>query len=144
MTDHLSNSYDLLIVDRNMVDRSRIERSVAVNFWKIVHAETCEQAVELCRQQKFSVIIIEAEPHDTDIIPSLRAMRQSEGLSHAATIIAMSTFESGSFDVLLTQSGADTYVTKPIHEKDLPSIIKKVSKNRAKAQKTEHLIFGKD
>lgn len=144
MENVILSSNDLLIVDKNPIDRDWIDRTVGSGFWEIVHAETCEEAVELCQKRKFSVVIIESEPMDSEIIPSLTAIRRGEGLSNTATIIAMSAFAPGSFDVLLTQSGADAHFLKPIQGEELLGIIERYSKKRSGFQETERSNCGKE
>ncbi|MEP4310994.1 MAG: hypothetical protein ABJ364_14725 [Lentilitoribacter sp.] len=53
-----------------------------------------------------------------------------------------SAFAPGSFDVLLTQSGADTHITKSLHGEDLLGIIESFSKTRSQIQEFEHSISG--
>ena len=131
---------DILIFDRNPAERTRIDNAVSPEFWRVLHAKTHEEAVTHCNTTKISIVLFEADPLDPESIASISSIRHDEGKSNCATIIAMSSFSPGAFDVLTIQAGADLHVMKPILTKDVMAIITKASTQRMATQKAASSI----
>ncbi|MEO9651909.1 MAG: hypothetical protein ABJ360_25105 [Roseobacter sp.] len=123
---------ELLIVDGNFDERLQIEGALPADMWRAFHAETLTHGIELCSARKFDVIFLEADPLDPDSVTSISTIRHGEGRCNGATIIAMSNFLPGAFDILAERAGADLHIKKPVPLDEIAEIIADASANRAK------------
>jgi DNA-binding NarL/FixJ family response regulator len=134
---------NLLIVDRSVFNRHQIEQSLSADQWRIAHANTGEEAVNLCRLKKFDAILMEADVFDGECVTSISVIRKGTGLCNEATIVAMADFSPGAFSTLTTQSGANLHVNKSImFEKPHDIIEKAFSVHRSELSPPTPILGG--
>ena len=109
MTSSIKNK--ALIVEGDATLRRTLREQLEIQEgYVVVEAETGEQAIELCDQQPFEVILLDVGLPDTDGRDLCRLMRR-QGVK--SPIIIMSVHDSDADVILGLDSGASDYVTKP-------------------------------
>jgi PAS domain S-box-containing protein len=115
----------LLMVDDDIVSRKIIQKIAARRGWTITTASNGQEAIKLCEQKRFDVIIMDAQMPVMDGYTATREIRKREKVKGIHTpIIAMTAFALESDREKCLESGMDDYVSKPVDIELLISMIK--------------------
>ncbi len=104
----------LLIEDTESLASTIIEELNKVSF-QVSHASDGHTAIKLFKETGFDLVILDWMLPDMDGLELLRQLRQ-----HKATPVLMLTARSDEIDrVIGLEAGADDYLTKPFHVREL-------------------------
>lgn len=107
--------YRLLVVDDEEKLRKAIEKYAKFQGYKVTEAANGEQAVELCGNNKYDLILMDVSMPIMDGISACRAIRKL-----CDTPVIMLTARGEEYDRIIGfESGADDYVAKPFSPKEL-------------------------
>ncbi|MDW7672087.1 MAG: response regulator [Bacillota bacterium] len=116
---------ELLMVDDDNVSRKIIQKIADRRGWAITAAPNGQEAIKLCEQKRFDVIIMDAQMPVMDGYTATREIRKTEKVKGIHTpIIAMTAFALESDREKCLESGMDDYVSKPVDIELLISMIK--------------------
>ena len=105
----------LLVVDDEARIRELIKKYATFEQYEVTEAENGMQAVELCRQQDFDLIIMDVMMPDLDGFSACREIRKT-----SAVPILMLSARGEEYDKLHGfELGIDDYVVKPFSPKEL-------------------------
>ena len=119
----------ILIVDDDNAVREILKLYLEKHGYRITEAPNGYEAVELCRLNKFDLVIADIYMPGMDGIKFIEALQK---FSPATKVIAISGGESCHFFTSSTQlntalyKGAVLTLAKPIKEGDLVSVVKKI------------------
>ena len=129
----------LLVVDDEARIRELIEKYATFEQYEVTEAENGMQAVELCRQQDFDLIIMDVMMPDLDGFSACREIRKS-----SAVPILMLSARGEEYDKLHGfELGIDDYVVKPFSPKELMMRVGAILKRSgAKSESREVVDIG--
>lgn len=123
----------LLVVDDEARIRELIQKYATFEQYDVTEAENGMQAVELCRQQDFDLIIMDVMMPDLDGFSACREIRKT-----SAVPILMLSARGEEYDKLHGfELGIDDYVVKPFSPKELMMRVTAIM-NRVNPQGEEH------
>ncbi len=129
----------LLIVDDEARIRELIKKYATFEQYDVTEAENGMQAVELCRQQDFDLIIMDVMMPDLDGFSACREIRKT-----SAVPILMLSARGEEYDKLHGfELGIDDYVVKPFSPKELMMRVGAILKRSgAKSESREVVDIG--
>lgn len=118
----------ILIVDDEQKLRQAIVKYAQFQGYDTVEAANGEEAVALCKEQTFDLILLDVMMPDVDGVAACRRIRKLTD-----TPIIMLTAKNEEYDRIIGfESGADDYVAKPFSPKELMLRIEAVLKRSRK------------
>lgn len=129
----------LLVVDDEARIRELIQKYATFEQYDVTEAENGMQAVELCRQQDFDLIIMDVMMPDLDGFSACREIRKT-----SAVPILMLSARGEEYDKLHGfELGIDDYVVKPFSPKELMMRVGAILKRSgAKSESREVVDIG--
>ena len=129
----------LLVVDDEARIRVLIKKYATFEQYEVTEAENGMQAVELCRQQDFDLIIMDVMMPDLDGFSACREIRKT-----SAVPILMLSARGEEYDKLHGfELGIDDYVVKPFSPKELMMRVGAILKRSgAKSESREVVDIG--
>ena len=129
----------LLVVDDEARIRELIKKYATFEQYDVTEAENGMQAVELCRQQDFDLIIMDVMMPDLDGFSACREIRKT-----SAVPILMLSARGEEYDKLHGfELGIDDYVVKPFSPKELMMRVGAILKRSgAKSESSEVVDIG--
>ena len=129
----------LLVVDDEARIRELIKKYATIEQYDVTEAENGMQAVELCRQQDFDLIIMDVMMPDLDGFSACREIRKT-----SAVPILMLSARGEEYDKLHGfELGIDDYVVKPFSPKELMMRVGAILKRSgAKSESREVVDIG--
>ena len=129
----------LLVVDDEVRIRELIKKYATFEQYDVTEAENGMQAVELCRQQDFDLIIMDVMMPDLDGFSACREIRKT-----SAVPILMLSARGEEYDKLHGfELGIDDYVVKPFSPKELMMRVGAILKRSgAKSESREVVDIG--
>ena len=129
----------LLVVDDEARIRELIKKYATFEQYEVTEAENGMQAVELCRQQDFDLIILDVMMPDLDGFSACREIRKT-----SAVPILMLSARGEEYDKLHGfELGIDDYVVKPFSPKELMMRVGAILKRSgAKSESREVVDIG--
>ncbi len=129
----------LLVVDDEARIRELIKKYATFEQYDVTEAENGMQAVELCRQQDFDLIIMDVMMPDLDGFSACREIRKA-----SAVPILMLSARGEEYDKLHGfELGIDDYVVKPFSPKELMMRVGAILKRSgAKSESREVVDIG--
>lgn len=134
----------ILICDDEAGLRAVIKRYAVFEGYEVVEAENGMEAVELCRKEKFDIIIMDIMMPELDGFSAVKEIRKS-----TRTPIIMLSARGEEYDkVLGFELGIDDYVVKPFSSKEImlriQAILKRtIGQNALEDDKEGHTVFKK-
>ncbi len=123
----------ILIVDDEKNIRNVISEYAKFDGFETVEAEDGMEAVEICRNENFDLIIMDIMMPKLDGYSAVKEIRKTK---HTPVIMLSARGEE--YDKLFGfEIGVDDYVTKPFSPKELLARIRAVIKRSAPAEQTE-------
>jgi two-component system KDP operon response regulator KdpE len=124
-----TNSPLLLLIDDEVPIRRFLRTSLAAEGYRLVEAETGQQAIRLAAQQRPDLVILDLGLPDLDGQEVLRQLR--EWLT--APIIVLSARDQEQQKIAALDNGADDYLTKPFSTGELLARIRVAIRHAARA-----------
>ncbi len=135
----------ILICDDEAGLRAVIKRYAIFEGHEVTEAGNGSEAVELCRNNNFDIIIMDIMMPELDGFSAVREIRK-----FSDTPVIMLSARGEEYDkVMGFELGVDDYVVKPFSSKEImlriSAILRRVEKNNhAKSDDDGHIIFEKD
>jgi len=113
----------ILIVEDNPKNLKLIRDVMQFHGYDTLVAETGELGVDLARQHRPALILMDVQLPGMDGIAATQCLKADPATQHIP-IIAMTAFAMKGDRERLLDNGFDGYVAKPIRIKEVPNIIK--------------------
>ena len=129
----------ILIVDDERMIREVLKEYVEFGGYEAVEAEDGVEAVRLCKDLDFDLILMDIMMPKMDGFSAVKEIRKTKDMP-----IIMLSARGEEYDKLHAfELGVDDYVTKPFSPKEVLARINAVAKRHStqKAEKTEPLVF---
>lgn len=131
----------ILVVDDEEKIRTIIRKYGEFEGYEIVEARDGIEAVHICKQQDFDVIILDVMMPELDGFSTCREIKKEKDIP-----IIMLSARGEEYDRIHGfEIGIDDYVVKPFSPKELMMRVKVViSRNQGRTEKTQHDVFKKE
>lgn len=125
--------YHLLIVDDEANIRNVVREYAEFEEYEVTEAENGMEAVKLCRQHNFDLIIMDVMMPRLDGFSAVKEIRKKD-----STPVIMLSARGEEYDKLFGfEIGIDDYVVKPFSPKELMARVRAVLSRRSKASPSE-------
>jgi CheY-like chemotaxis protein len=115
-----ASSLRILVADDSPVNQEVAAGLLELRGHQVKTANSGRQAIEVWRQQRFDVILMDVEMHDLDGLAATATIRQEELPSNRRTpIIAMTAHAGEGFKERCLAAGMDGYISKPFQPDEL-------------------------
>ncbi len=111
----MSNKIKILVIDDEPQIRKLLKMTLEANGFDVITAETGRSGIMAASSVKPELILLDLNLPDEEGISVLKQLREWS----TAQIIILSVRSSENEKVLLLDSGADDYITKPFHSGEL-------------------------
>jgi two-component system KDP operon response regulator KdpE len=128
----------LLVVDDDASVRRTLHTTLYSMGFDIGEAGTGEEAIALCRIVRYEAVLLDINMPGKDGIETCRELRR---LLPRIAIIMLSVTDDHERKIEALEAGADDYVTKPFHMRELTARIRAaLRRSRASAAQNDELI----
>ena len=119
----MDNDFTVLVVDDDVVSRTVVERHLQKAGFKVVTAANGQNALELFDRQFFPIVLTDWMMPEIDGPQLCRLIREKQ--THGYVFIILVTSRDSKTDIVSgLESGADDYLTKPIHPAEMVARVK--------------------
>lgn len=115
----------ILLVDDQLVNRELGETLLSDSGHSVVCAKDGFEAIELAKEESFSLIIMDIKMPKMDGYETAQRIRQMEGDKQRTPIIALTAHVTSQGDMECLNAGMDGYLSKPINTEKLESMLSK-------------------
>jgi two-component system KDP operon response regulator KdpE len=128
----------LLVVDDDASVRRTLHTTLYSLGFDIGEASTGEEAIALCRIVRYEAVLLDINMPGKDGIDTCRELRR---LLPRIAILMLSVNDDHERKIEALEAGADDYVTKPFHMRELTARIRSaLRRSRASSAQTDELI----
>jgi two-component system KDP operon response regulator KdpE len=128
----------LLVVDDDASVRRTLHTTLYSLGFDIGEASTGEEAIALCRIVRYEAVLLDINMPGKDGIDTCRELRR---LLPRLAILMLSVTDDHERKIEALEAGADDYVTKPFHMRELTARIRSaLRRSRASAAQSDELI----
>ena len=112
----------ILIVEDNELSRRLLNDVLDARGYRIVLAATGTAAIEVARQEKLHLILLDMRLPDISGLDVVRALRSLANARHIP-IIAVTAYAMRGDEQIVMAHGCDAYMSKPINIRDVLALI---------------------
>ncbi|MBD3637521.1 MAG: response regulator [Crocinitomicaceae bacterium] len=123
---NIPKDLNVLIVDDESFNRQLIAKILKNHGCKFKQAENGLEASKLAKKEQFDVILMDTRMPEMNGVEATKKIRNDEGKSRHAGIIALTAAVSTEDRVTYTNSGMDGFLAKPFKEQELVTEINRV------------------
>jgi two-component system alkaline phosphatase synthesis response regulator PhoP len=135
----MNDNIKILVVDDEEDILEFLSYNLRAEGYDVIVADNGILAIELAKQEKPSLIILDVQMPDMDGITTCEKIREIPYLKE--TVVTFLTARSEDYSQIAGfEAGADDYITKPIRPKVLVSRVKALLKRRGITQDTNSII----
>lgn len=117
------NTPPILVVDDNRANR-RLSRELILGLNIAVDtAESGEKAIEMIKQQSYSLILMDIQMPGMDGFETTKAIRSSESSNNRVPIVALTAHAVEEEKTKLLLAGMDDFLSKPVSEHELAELL---------------------
>ncbi len=132
--------HHILVVDDEAKIRAVIRKYAEFEGYRVTEAEDGMQAVELCKQQDFDIIILDVMMPELDGFTTCREIRKFKDIP-----VLMLSARGEEYDRIHGfEIGVDDYVVKPFSPKELMMRVKVIISRHRNIPSQKHEIFSID
>ncbi len=132
--------YKILVVDDEEKIRTLIKKYAEFEGNQITEASNGMEAIQICRKEKFDIIIMDVMMPELDGYSAVKEIRKTDD-----TPVLMLSARSESYDKIHGfELGVDDYVVKPFSPKELLMRVEAIMKRVKKGEAENHDIFKKE
>ena len=132
--------YKILVADNDITSLESLKNLAELDGNKIYHAVNGIQAVKMCRESRFDIVIVDIMLNELNGLSVIKEIRKASD----TPIIVVSTINDEYHRISAFEFGADDYVVKPFSSKELmlriEAILRRV-KSASKSGEIKHKIF---
>jgi CheY-like chemotaxis protein len=123
IVEHISKGYQILLVEDDTVNRLIATEALKNGGYNVHIARDGLEAVELTRQHKFDLILMDCMMPNMDGYQATNLIRTVHNLNHATNIIALTASALQADRDKCLQAGMNDYLSKPFRQRDLLDLI---------------------
>lgn len=113
----------VLVVDDNASNRRLVCELLKDMDIDVECAESGQRAIDLCREQKYSLILMDVQMPELDGFQTTRRIRNQEADNERTPITALTAHAVEEEKSVLLKSGMDDFLSKPVGETELRELL---------------------
>ncbi|MEG1635289.1 MAG: ATP-binding protein, partial [Rikenellaceae bacterium] len=117
----------VILIAEDNISNYKLFESILKNEYKLIHAWNGQEAVDLFKEHKPHLILMDIK---MPVLDGYAATSQIRAISHSVPIIAVTAFAFADDELKISQSGFDGYTPKPIRSIALKDKIRELLKKR--------------
>lgn len=118
---------NVMVVEDNEKNRKLVRVVLKAKGYNIIEAATGEEALNLLKNQKPDIILMDIQLPDIDGLTLIKQIKASV-ITKDIPIIAVTAYAMKGDEQKILDTGCDAYVSKPINTQELPRIVEKYIK----------------
>ena len=117
--------YPTVLVAEDSVDtRIMLKRAFELKGYRVFEAEDGQQALELAKRCRPSLIVIDLNMPVMDGLETIRDYRRLEGEGNQTPIIAITAYDVYGMEEAALETGCNIYLSKPLNLEELDRAVK--------------------
>ena len=117
--------YPTVLVAEDSTDtRIMLKRAFELKGYGVLEAEDGQQALELARRYRPSLIVIDLNMPVLDGLETIRNYRRIEGDGNQTPIIAITAYDVYGMEEAALETGCNIYLSKPLNLEELDRAVK--------------------
>jgi CheY-like chemotaxis protein len=101
-----------------------LKRAFELKGYRVFEAEDGRQALDLARQYRPSLIIVDLNMPVLDGLETIKKYRKLEGEGDHTPIVAITAYDVYGMEEAAIENGSNVYLTKPLNLEDLDRALK--------------------
>jgi len=114
----------VLVAEDSGDTRQMLKRALEIKGYRVLEAENGRQAVEITRQYKPHLIIVDLNMPVLDGLETIKFVRMMKGAAHEVPIVAITAFDVYGMEEAAHEAGCNEYLSKPFDLERLDKIMK--------------------
>lgn len=116
----------VLLVDDNPINRKVIGQLLVVFGCSVGEAGSAREALEICRSDRWDLVLMDYDMPDIDGFEATRAIRACGGPAASTTIVGLSGHATDDARAQGLEAGMDDYLSKPLRGETLKALLERV------------------
>ena len=117
--------YPTVLVAEDSVDtRIMLKRAFELKGYRVFEAEDGQQALDLARSYRPSLIVIDLNMPVLDGLETIKSYRKLEGEGDHTPIVAITAYDVYGMEDAARETGSNVYLTKPLDLEELDRALK--------------------
>lgn len=101
-----------------------LKRAFELKGYQVFEAEDGQQAIDIARQYKPSLIVIDLNMPVLDGLEAVKNFRSLEGEGEHVPIVAITAYDVYGMEEAAIETGCNRYLAKPLNLSDLDRVLK--------------------
>lgn len=114
----------VLVAEDSFDTRIMLKRAFELKGYRVFEAEDGQQALNLARTFRPSLIVIDLNMPVLDGLETIRSYRQLEGEGDHTPIVAITAYDVYGMEEAALETGSNVYLTKPLDLSELDRALK--------------------
>jgi CheY-like chemotaxis protein len=117
--------YPTVLVAEDSTDtRIMLKRAFELKGYRVFEAEDGQQALDLARRYRPSLIVIDLNMPVLDGLEAIRSFRKMEGDGDQTPIVAITAYDVYGMEEAALETGCNRYLSKPLDLEELDRAVK--------------------
>ena len=117
--------YPTVLVAEDSTDtRIMLKRAFELKGYRVFEAEDGRQALDLARQYRPSLIIVDLNMPVLDGLETIKHIREHEANGEHIPVVAITAYDVYGMEEAAIENGSNVYLTKPLNLEDLDRALK--------------------
>ena len=114
----------VLVAEDSQDTRIMLKRAFELKGYKVFEAEDGQQAIDMARQHKPSLIVIDLNMPVLDGLEAVKNFRELEGEGEHVPIVAITAYDVYGMEEAALETGCNRYLAKPLDLTELDRTLK--------------------
>jgi len=114
----------VLVAEDSEDTRIMLKRALELKGYHVLEAEDGQQALDMTRQYRPSLIVIDLNMPVLDGLETVKNFREREGEGEHVPVIAITAYDVYGMEEAALESGCNVYLSKPLHLEELDRALK--------------------
>lgn len=114
----------VLLAEDSADTRIMLKRAFELKGYRVFEAEDGQQALELARRFRPSLLVVDLNMPVLDGLETIRSFRKQEGEGDQTPIIAITAYDVYGMEEAALETGCNVYLSKPLNLEDLDRAVK--------------------
>ena len=120
----------IAIVDDDRVTLAVIEKALILDGFWVYSAQDGEEGIALVKRENPDILISDVLIPKIDGVDLCKKVKESQELKHTRVILMSAVYKKIIYRDIISESGADDFIEKPVDLNDLKDKIKKLLKDK--------------
>jgi len=114
----------VLVAEDSRDTRIMLKRAFELKGYRVLEAEDGEQALEIAKRYKPSLIVIDLNMPVLDGLEAIKSFRELEGKAEHTPIVAITAYDVYGMEEAALETGCNVYLSKPLDLTQLDRALK--------------------